>query len=143
MDQNYANANAFFYVAKFLRGIQGCHMKADVLPFLKMWWFFMLYFFKRDLLLPKVRSNLKIFFAKWFPTGSQRRNESRSSTEKLLGIITFPLNSDFNSSSGTLWDPLEESQRVPEFTPSSCVSLGNIETYTGKYRPLYLCIRLT
>ena len=23
----------------FLRGIQGCHMKADVLPFLKMWWF--------------------------------------------------------------------------------------------------------
>ena len=46
-------------------------------------------------------------------------------------------------SSGTLWDPLEESQRVPEFTPSSCVSLGKIETYTGKYRPLYLCIRPT
>ena len=54
----------FSLLQNFLRGIQGCHMKADVLPFLKMWWFFMLYFFKRDLLLPKVRSNLKIFFCK-------------------------------------------------------------------------------
>ena len=35
----------------FLRCIQVCHMKADVLPFLKMWWFFMLSFFKPGLLL--------------------------------------------------------------------------------------------
>ena len=36
-------------------------MKADVLPFLKKWWFFMLSFFKPELLLLKVGSNLKIF----------------------------------------------------------------------------------
>ena len=27
---------------KFSRGIQGCHMKADVRPVLKMWWLFLL-----------------------------------------------------------------------------------------------------
>ena len=39
---------------KFLRGIQICHMKADVLEIPKMWWFFILEFFKSELLLPKV-----------------------------------------------------------------------------------------
>ena len=29
----------FSLLQNFLRGMQGCHMKADVLPFLKMWWF--------------------------------------------------------------------------------------------------------
>ena len=46
----------------FLRGIQICHMKADVLEIPKMWWFFILDFFKPKLLLPKVGSNLKNFF---------------------------------------------------------------------------------
>ena len=80
------------------------------------------------------------------PQGVPEEELKSELTGKSLGIMvqaTSLLNSDFNSSSGTLWDPLEESQRVPEFTPSSCVSLGNIETYTGKYRPLHLCIRLT
>ena len=49
---------------KFLRGIQICHMKADVLAIPKMWWFLILHFFKPKLLLPKVGSNLKNFFAK-------------------------------------------------------------------------------
>ena len=49
---------------KFLRGIQICHMKADVLEIPKMWWFFILEFFKPELLLPKVGSNLKNFFGK-------------------------------------------------------------------------------
>ena len=43
------------------------------------------------------------------PRGSQRTNLSWSSTGKLLGIMvraTSLLNSDFNSSSGTLWDRL-------------------------------------
>ena len=48
----------------FLRGIQICHMKADVLEIPKMWWFFILEFFKPELLLPKVGSNLKNFFGK-------------------------------------------------------------------------------
>ena len=48
----------------FLRGIRICHMKADVLEIPKMWLFFILEFFKLKLLLPKVGSNLKIFFAK-------------------------------------------------------------------------------
>ena len=42
------------------------------------------------------------------PRESQRRNSSQSSMGKLLGIMaraTFLLNSDLNSSSGTLWDP--------------------------------------
>ena len=47
----------------FLRGIQGCHMKADDLPFPKMWWFFILQF-KPELLLLKVGSNLRNFFGK-------------------------------------------------------------------------------
>ena len=45
----------------FLRGIQICHMKADVLEIPKMWWFFILKFFKPELLLPKFGSNLKNF----------------------------------------------------------------------------------
>ena len=49
---------------KFLRGIQICYMKADVLEIPKMWWFFILEFFKSELLLPKVGSNLKNFFCK-------------------------------------------------------------------------------
>ena len=48
----------------FLRGIQICYMKADVQAIPKMWWFFILQFFKPKLLLPKVGSNLKIFFCK-------------------------------------------------------------------------------
>ena len=44
---------------KFLRGIQICHMKADVLPFLKMWWFL-----KLELLLLKVGSNIAILIGK-------------------------------------------------------------------------------
>ena len=48
----------------FLRGIQICHMKADVLEIPKMWWFFILEFFKPELLLPKVGSNLDNFFGK-------------------------------------------------------------------------------
>ena len=48
----------------FLRGIQICHMKADVLAIPKMWWFLILHFFKPKLLLPKVGSNLKNFFCK-------------------------------------------------------------------------------
>ena len=56
----------------FLRGIQICHMKADVLAIPKMWWFLILHFFKPKLLLPKVGSNLRIFFwAKW------RRNKNK------------------------------------------------------------------
>ena len=42
------------------------------------------------------------------PRESQRRNSSQSSIGKLLGPLfraTFLLNSDLNSSSGTLWDP--------------------------------------
>merc|ERR1712083_759962 len=49
---------------KILRGIQTCHMKADVLAIPKMWWFFILHFFKPKLLLPKVGSNLKNYFGK-------------------------------------------------------------------------------
>ena len=64
MDQNYANANASRPLAKFLRGIQICHMKADVLAIPKMWWFLILHFFKPKLLLPKVGSNLKNFFCR-------------------------------------------------------------------------------
>ena len=48
----------------FLRGIQICHMKADVLAIPKMWWFLILHFFKPKLLLPKVGSNLKNFFCR-------------------------------------------------------------------------------
>ena len=48
----------------FLRGIQICHMKADVLAIPKMWWFFILGFFKPELLLPKVGSNLENYFGK-------------------------------------------------------------------------------
>ena len=48
----------------FLRGIQICHMKADVLALPKMWWFLILHFFKPKLLLPKVGSNLKNYFGK-------------------------------------------------------------------------------
>ena len=50
------------------------------------------------------------------PRGSQRTNLSWSSTGK-LGIMvraTSLLNSDFNSSSWTLWDPLGGSQKVPD-----------------------------
>ena len=46
----------------FLRDIHICHMKAFVLEIPKMWWFFILEFFKPKLLLPKVGSNLKFFF---------------------------------------------------------------------------------
>ena len=48
----------------FLRGIQVCHMKADVQEIPKMWWFFILGFFKPELLLPKVGSNLMNYFGK-------------------------------------------------------------------------------
>ena len=48
----------------FLRGIQICHMKADVLAIPKMWWFLILHFFKPKLLLPKVGSNLMNYFGK-------------------------------------------------------------------------------
>ena len=41
-----------------------CHMKADVLAIPKMWWFYILKFFKPELLLPKVGSNLENFFGK-------------------------------------------------------------------------------
>ena len=39
---------------KFSRGIQGCHLKADVRLALKMWWLFILSFFKPELWLLKV-----------------------------------------------------------------------------------------
>ena len=39
---------------KFSRGIQGCHQKADVQGFLKMWCFLLLQFFKPKLWLVKV-----------------------------------------------------------------------------------------
>ena len=48
----------------FLRGIQICHMKADVLAIPKMWWFNILEFFKPELLLPQVGPNLNFFFGK-------------------------------------------------------------------------------
>ena len=48
----------------FLKGIQYCHMKADVLAIPKMWWFLILGFFKPKLLLPKVGSNLMNYFGK-------------------------------------------------------------------------------
>ena len=54
MDQNYANANAFFSVTKNSRVCQ-------IWPVLKMWWVILLLFSKPELLLPKVGSNLKIF----------------------------------------------------------------------------------
>ena len=57
---------------KFLRGIQICHMKADVLAIPKMWWFLILHFFKPKLLLPKVGSNLKNFF--WQSGGVTKNN---------------------------------------------------------------------
>ena len=49
---------------KISGGIPGCHMKADVLAIPKMWWFFILHFFKPKLLLPKVGSNLMNYFGK-------------------------------------------------------------------------------
>ena len=54
----------FSLLQNFLRGIQICHVKADVLAIPKMWWFLILHFFKPKLLLPKVGSNLKNFFGK-------------------------------------------------------------------------------
>ena len=49
---------------KFSKGIRGCQMKADILAIPKMWWFFILKFFKPELLLLKVGSNFRNFFGK-------------------------------------------------------------------------------
>ena len=54
----------FSLLQKFLRGIQMCHMKADGLAIPKIWWLCILGFFKPELLLPKVGSNLKNYFGK-------------------------------------------------------------------------------
>ena len=59
---NYANANAFFSVAKISEVSRVCYMKADILLFLKTWCFFMLSSFKQEWVLLKVESNLRVFF---------------------------------------------------------------------------------
>ena len=59
MYQNYANANAFFSVAKNSEVSRVYNLKAGVQPVLKMWWFLMVSFFEPELLMFKVRSKLK------------------------------------------------------------------------------------
>ena len=48
----------------FLRGIQLCHMKADVLAIPKMWWFFILEFLNPSYCCPKSGQISSFFFAK-------------------------------------------------------------------------------
>ena len=57
MDQNYANAIAFF--SNFSEVSRVCHQKADVQGFPMMWLFLLLKFVKPELWLVKVGSNLK------------------------------------------------------------------------------------
>ena len=64
MDQNYANGNPFFSVAKkFSEVSRVCHMKVDVLPFLKMWWFLWYHLLNRSYCCSK-SGQIRRFFLK-------------------------------------------------------------------------------
>ena len=67
-----------------------------------------------------------------------RGNQSQSSTGKLLGIIvraTFLLNSDFNSSSGTLWDTTM--QKILRFDPTLGSNNSGLKNYRIKNHHIF------
>ena len=77
----------------------------------------MLYFFKRDLLLPKVRSNLKIFFCK---VVSQRVPEEELKSEFNREVARTIIPSNFPVElqlKFVLWDPLGPPRGVHRGVP--------------------------